>query len=241
MRVAAPGYQPVYLSIPGGVRDVPVVVELREGSTISGRVTDERGSAVPAAFVYVASIERGVQHYPGGAATRWSHGALTVTDERGEFLIAFPDEAFGSVPRPRGRQFDEYAIGVQAEGFAPAVSPPLGASATELNADASVVLRRGLTLRGRVRSADPAEAPLITATICTLPPGIAEPWPPRLLGADSSGQRALTGDDGNFELRGCPAVPFFVDVSSPGFHPARVRIADAAALDGMAVDLLLAR
>ena len=113
-----------------------ILLEIRPGIAVEGRVVDDRGVAVP-------EVEVGVSSYDSGSGL--SGWRQVATDSDGAYAA-------------RGLPPGELTVQVDVEGFAPAERKLLPAGEGETIREIDLVLTRGLEITGHVRWPDGSPA-----------------------------------------------------------------------------------
>ena len=197
--VERPGYLSAQATGAAAARPVPVSVALRRSGGIAGRVVDDKNA--PVAGVRVQT------KFTGGIRAAMAAGFLSA---RGSFTRA--DGTF----RLRGLAPGQISVVATREGYVAAARDGIAVRAAEVSRGTTLVLRRGLDVKGRVDTQ--TGAPIAGAEIRILPP--KEPssnfmWS----GGDETPQKpsAVTDGSGRFTARGLAAGLHSARVSANGF------------------------
>jgi len=191
-----------------GAEDIDFVLE-RTGSVV-GRIVLEGGGVPPVSQVR-AHLETGDD--PGQSVF------LTLLDD-------LEDKDAGAFSDLDGRyRVDElapgtYTIEAIAQGLAPGRATGLRVTSAGVTDAGSIVLERGMTIRGRVLDAGD-DSPVAGATVSVGVPSAID----TLLRAPGLNETAVTGSDGRFRVEGIAAGPHDVSVEHPEFAPAESRVA----------------
>jgi large repetitive protein len=184
--------------------DKPVEMFLREGATISGRVTDDQRRPVAAASVKAAE---------SAAGSRPTATAVTAAD--GTFALR------------RVPAVESLRVVATHPDFEPASIGDLALKPGERRTGVGFSLRRGAVLTGVVTSGD---APLPGAQVIVALSRGGFGAPPRsLAGPQWSWPRATTGADGRFRIGGLAPGDYVVTASKTGYA---AESRDAVVLEG---------
>jgi protocatechuate 3,4-dioxygenase beta subunit len=185
--------------------DVPLTL----AATLAGRVVDEGGKPVAGA------LGRLLPSSPGGMGARL--GALRTADR-----LVFRTGADGTYKATRLAAGDEQRLTIAHPDFQPKTTGGLslapGATKT-----VDVVLRRGLTLVGRVR--DESGRPIADAEIEMGSGRGFGARAARVLGVNAlatARPKASSGNDGRFEIKGLSEGDYSLTVSKAGFADHRL-------------------
>jgi hypothetical protein len=161
---------------PGSHQDVTVA--LRRGAAIAGKVVDEAGAPVKAAYVTLREAS---------SAFSLGGGDATVSGDDGAF--AFTTVAAGS-----------YTIAARDGEHAPGTSEIVTVDGITAVSGVTVVLTTGGAIRGRVVTRQHAPAPFAAVEVAPSDVGGMAAW----TGFGPSTRRVTADDHGRFEMKGLP-------------------------------------
>jgi protocatechuate 3,4-dioxygenase beta subunit len=199
-------------------QDVPLV----RGATLSGRVVDEEGRPIEGA---TAAVSRGGENVFRAFVRSLEGGGATRTGRDGSFRATRLAPGDNQRLDVRHDDYEERAIG------------GISLSAGGVRSGATVVLRRGLSVRGVVKDEEGrplagAEVDLSSARTLRAGRGGVQM---SFIGPGSQLRRE-TGPDGRFEFRGLKAGDYTASARRPGFSRATVDPVNVA--EGRAVEPL---
>jgi protocatechuate 3,4-dioxygenase beta subunit len=201
LQVAAPGFVPVEeRDVEPGVDGLEFVLE-RPGR-IFGRVVLESGTGVMGRVRGIPAADGS----PFGLGR--SHAAKqSQTDPNGYFEMT--------------ARAGEYVVEATAPGMKPSRVVDVEVVASEGTDVGTIVLRRGITLRGRVLRADD-ETPVVGAAVRVTLPG---PFGMMAAGIGSSApETVMSGSDGSFRVAGLEAGSRVVIAEHPSFASAETQV-----------------
>ena len=217
LRIAAPGYRPVRMSLGPEDTRMPVEIRLATLPPLEGAVSDDAGRALGGAFVRLVELghSRDLDRDPGGLPAL----AAARTDSSGAFRLE-PDLSATWERR--------FRVVAWTEEHGPAWSAVLSFTAAEL-AEAPAPLRLQLVPGARVSGQvlDPWSQPRDGVRVFLRQLANERSVSRRAPLAPSSRRRgslyrsASTAADGSFRFAGIPFGDYRLEAHLPGFSPAR--------------------